>query len=88
MVRALREEPTTSKGTVERVAHELGFGVESIRGWVKQAGIGRGEKPGVTSVEQARIEDLEQEPRVVKRANAILRSTSAFFAAELDRPQR
>ena len=88
MVRALREELGTSQGTVKRVAQQLGYGVESVRGWVKQAEIDSGEKPGVTSAEQHRIKELEQELREVKRANAILRSASAFFAAELDRPQR
>jgi transposase len=31
---------------------------------------------------------LEQEVRELRRANAILKSASSFFAAELDRPQR
>ena len=31
---------------------------------------------------------VEQELREFKRTNAILRSASAFFAAELDRPHR
>ena len=88
MVHALREELGTSQGTVKRVAQQLGYGVESVRGWVKQHDIDAGVTPGVTSVEQARIRELEQELREVKRANAILRSASIFFAAELDRPLR
>ncbi|WP_432536418.1 transposase [Kineococcus arenarius] len=32
--------------------------------------------------------ELEKEARELHRANAILRSASAFFAAELDRPCR
>jgi len=42
----------------------------------------------VTSAEAARIKELEQENRELRRANSILRSASAFFAAELDRPQK
>ena len=34
MVRALRAELGTSQGTVKRVAAQLGYGVESVRGWV------------------------------------------------------
>ena len=34
MVQALREELGTSQGTVKRVAEQLGYGVESVRGWV------------------------------------------------------
>jgi transposase len=52
MVRALREELGTSQGTVKRVAEQLGYGVESVRGWVKQAEIDAGETPGTTSAEQ------------------------------------
>ncbi len=88
MVQALRAEIGTSQGTVKRVAQQLGYGVESVRGWVKQAEIDSGHAPGVTTAEQVRIKQLEQELREVKRANAILRSAATFFAAELDRPQR
>ena len=88
MVRTLRAELGTSQGTVKRVAEQLGYGVESVRMWVRQAEVDAGATPGVTSAEAARIKQLEQENRELKRANAILRSASAFFAAELDRPQR
>ena len=88
MVRTLRAELGTSQGTVMRVAWQLGYGVESIRSWVKQAEIDSGQTSGVTTSEAARIKQLEQENREVKRANSILRSASAFFAAELDRPHR
>ena len=56
--------------------------------WVKQAEIDDGEAPGVTTAEAKRIKELEQEVRELRRANAILKSASAFFAAELDRPQK
>jgi transposase len=88
MVRQLRKELGTDHGTIGRVAKQLGVGTESLRGWVRQAEIDDGVKPGVTSVEAARIKELEQENRELRRANSILRSASAFFAAELDRPQK
>jgi transposase-like protein len=88
LVRQLRVELGTSHGTVQRVAEQLGYGVESVRKWVAQADIDDGERPGVTTAEAARIKKLEQENRELRRANAILKSASAFFAAELDRPQR
>ena len=88
MVLALREELGTKQGTVRRVADQLGYGVESVRGWVKRADIDSGTAPGSTTVEQDRIKQLEQENRELKRANAILKSSASFFAAELDRPLR
>ena len=88
LVRQLRAELGTDHGTVKRVAEQLGYGVESVRGWVKQADIDDGAKPGVTTAEAERIKALEQENRELKRANEILKRASAFFAAELDRPHR
>ena len=88
LVRQLQAETGLKHGAVQRVASQLGFGVESVRGWVKQAEIDAGETPGVSTVESARVRELEQENRELRRANEILRRASAFFAAELDRPYR
>jgi transposase len=87
-VRQLRKELGTDHGTVKRVADQLGVGVETLRGWVKQAEIDAGVKPGVTSAEAERVRQLEQENRELRRANEILRRASAFLAAELDRPSK
>lgn len=84
----LRRELGADHGTVKRVADQTGIGVESLRGWVKQAEIDSGVAPGVTSEQAARIRELEQENRELRRANAILKTASAFFAAELDRPSK
>ena len=88
LVRLRREETGESHGSVKAVADQLGFGVESVRSWVKQADIDDGVKPGTTTADAERIRQLEQELKELRRANAILRSASAFFAAELDRPHR
>jgi len=88
LVRQLRRELGTRHGTVQRVADEIGCGVESLRTWVKQADIDEGIEPGLTSVEAKRIKELEQENRELRRANDLLKRASAFFAAELDRPCR
>ena len=86
LVRALRAELGTDFGTVRRVADQLGFGVESVRKWVRQADIDDGDAAGTTTVDRGRIWELEQENRELRRATAILKSASAFFAAELDGP--
>jgi transposase len=88
MVRSLRAETGSTTGTVRRVADQLGYGVESVRSWVKQADIDEGAAPGVTSEESARVSELEQENRELRRANEILRRAASFFGAELDRQQR
>jgi transposase len=74
---------------VERVARQLGYGVESVRGWVKQADIDGGERPGTTTADAEELKALRQEVKELRRANEILRKASAYFAqAELDRPQK
>ena len=48
--------------------------------------VDQGQRPGVTSVEARRVVELEREVRELRRANEILKTSSAFFAAaELDR---
>jgi transposase len=89
LVRQLRKELGSEHGTVKRVAEQLGYGVESVRSWVKQADIDDGARPGVTTAEAERIKKLEQENRELRRTNEILRKASAYFAqAELDRPSK
>ena len=88
MVRTLRAELGTSQGTTSRVAEQLGYGVESVRSWVRQADIDDGVKAGVTTDEQTRMRELEQENRELKRANEILKRAASFFGAELDRQHR
>ncbi len=69
-----------------RVVRELGIGTESLRTWLRQAEIDAGQRPGLTTEERERLKVLERENRELRRANEILRTASAFFAAELDRP--
>jgi transposase len=88
LVRQLRAELGTDHGTVYRVARQLGYGIESVRAWVRRADIDEGVTAGTPTAEAERIKALEQEVRELRRANAILKSASAFFAAELDRPQK
>jgi transposase len=88
LVRQMRAERGMDHGCIQRVAKQLGYGVESVRSWVRQADIDEGDRPGVSTAEAERIKALEQENRELKRTNEILRRASAFFAAELDRPQR
>ena len=88
LVRQLREELGTTQGTVKRIADQLGYGVESVRTWVRQADIDDGHTAGVTTAEAAEVKDLRQEVRELRRANEILRRAAHFFGAELDRQQK
>ena len=90
LVRDLVDDPdeaTTVTGACRRVGEQLGINTDTLGNWVKQVLVDDGERPGVTTSERARIVALEREVRELRRANAILKTASAFFAAELDRPQ-
>jgi transposase len=76
----------SAKGACRRIGEQLGINPETLRGWVARAEVDAGARPGTTSEDALRIVALEKENRELRRANAILRSASAFFAAELDRP--
>lgn len=76
-------------GVIGRVARQLGIGTETLRNWVRQHEVDGGVRPGTTSEDRRRIVELEREVRELRRANEILRTASAFFAAaELDRRLR
>jgi transposase len=88
MVRTLRAELGSDHGTVQRVARQLGYGTESVRSWVRQADIDDGHAPGMSTAEAARVRELEQEVRELRRANEILKRAASFFGAELDRQHK
>jgi transposase len=73
---------------IRSVADKLGPTPETVRKWVRRVEIDEGQRPGLTTDERERLKALERENRELRRANEILKSASAFFAAELDGPRR
>ena len=69
---------------VHRIGPRVGVNPDTLRGWCKQAEIDAGRRPGTTTSDAARIKELRQEVRELKRANEILLAASSFFARELD----
>lgn len=71
---------------VAQIVKDMGIGETAVRRWVDQyraeqlgqAGIG---KP--LSAEQQRIRQLEQENRLLRSDNDLLKKASAFFAREM-----
>ena len=89
MVAEIRSEHESEWAAMTQVAQLLGVGTpETIRKWCRQAEIDTGRRPGVSTDEALEVKRLKRENAELRRANAILKAASAFFAAELDRPQR
>ena len=89
MVAEVRPEYPSDWPAIVAVASRLGIGsAETLRKWYRQAEVDIGQRPGVSSEESAELRKLRAEVRELRRANEILKAASAFFAAELDRPQR
>ena len=72
---------------ITSIAEKIGCTAETLRHWVRQAERDSGRRPGLTTDERTRFKQLERENAELRRANEILKAASAFFAAELDRPQ-
>lgn len=80
---ARKEDPELSVNqAVIRIGQRVGVNPDTLRGWVKQAQIDAGERPGTTTDDASRIKQLEAEVRELKRANEILLAASSFFARE------
>ena len=85
LVEALPDHETEYTA-IRHVAGKLGISPEALRRWRRVSEVDSGERPGMTSEENAELKRLKKENAELRRANEILKAASAFFAAELDRP--
>ena len=74
---------------ITSIATKCGMTPETLRKWVIRVEVDAGARPGLTSDERKRLQELERENRELRRANEILKTAAVFFARELDpRPPR
>lgn len=84
-----RGEYSSMWAAVTSIAQKFGCSAQTLQGWVRQAEIDGGARPGTSTSDAERLKDLERENRELRRANDILKAASAFFARELDpQPRR
>jgi transposase len=89
LVAESRADYPSEYAAIAAVAQKLGIrSVETLRKWIRRAEVDDGHRPGVSTAESEQIKALKREVAELRRANEILKSASAFFAAELDRPRR
>ena len=84
MVQEHSREHPSEWATIASIAAKVGIHRGTLRIWVRRAQVDAGQRPGLTTEERERLRRLEQENKELRRANEILKSASAFFAAELD----
>jgi transposase len=66
-----------------RLAYELlGISDQTLRNWVKQAQIDRGEREGLSIKEREELRKLRRENRILREEREILKKAAAFFAKE------
>jgi transposase len=74
---------------IAHVARDLGVHKEALRGWVRRVEADRGRRRDLlTTDEREELKRLRKENAELKRANAILKDASVYFATELDPTRR
>ncbi len=67
--------------SIRRVAMDLGISNESLRRWVIQAEVDRGESPGLTTDERAELTRLRRENRTLRIEREILKRAAVSSTA-------
>lgn len=81
----IAEGDISLRGARQEVGELLGVNESTLRNWIRRD-LGEGTTPAATEQDDAEVTRLRRENAQLRRANEILRTASAFFAAaELDR---
>jgi len=81
-----RDVKESASAAQRRVGELLDVNPGTLRGWVERGEVDSGGRAGVTTETAAELAALRRENAELRRANEILKTASAFFAAaELDR---
>jgi transposase len=78
-------EDPSQWATIRSVSSKFGMSAETLRSWVRKVERDQGRRPALTTSEREQLKALERENHELQRANEILKTASACFAAELDR---
>ena len=79
---AVKRACSSPERSIRQLAYELGISDQTIRNWINQARIDRGEREGLTPEEREELRRLRRENRILRGERAIPKKAAAFFAME------
>ncbi len=78
-VQLARSSPEKS---TRQISYELGIADQTLRNWIEQAQIDRGEREGLSTEEREELRRLRRENRILREEREILKKAAAIFAKE------
>jgi transposase len=78
-VQLARSSPEKS---IRQLAYELGISDQTLRNWINQVQVDRGEREGLTTEEREELRRLRRENKILRQEREILKKAAAFFAKE------
>ena len=78
-VQLARSSPERS---IRQLAYELGIADQTLRNWIKQAQIERGEREGLTPEEREELRRLRKENRILREEREILKKAAVGSTSE------
>ncbi len=71
----------TDERTIPQIAKSLGISDQTLRNWVRQAGVDVGRREGLSTEEREELRQLRREVRTLRQEEVLAKAT-AFFARE------
>jgi transposase len=79
---AIQLARSSPERSTRQLAYELGVADQTLRNWIKQAEIDRGEREGLSTQEREELSRLRRENKVLREEREILKKAAVFFAKE------
>ena len=78
---------SSSERSIRQLAYELGIADQTLRNWIKQAQIDRGEREGLTTQEREELRRLRRENRILREEREILKKAAVGSTGERNGPR-